>query len=72
MARIRFVPARNARSASGLFSMMRNLGGAVGIAVPQTLLTKREPSHYLDPTKENDHETANEFLSGRPRTLSRH
>ena len=35
----------NAGSASGLFNMMRNLGGAVGIALLQTLLTKREQYH---------------------------
>jgi hypothetical protein len=29
------------------FNMMRNLGGAVGIAVLQTLLTKRERSAFL-------------------------
>src|SRR4029450_7630450 len=35
----------NAGSAAGLFNMMRNLGGAVGIALLQTLLTKREQYH---------------------------
>jgi len=35
----------NAGSASGLFNMMRNLGGAVGIAMLQTFLTKREQYH---------------------------
>ncbi|KJC58229.1 DSBA oxidoreductase [Bradyrhizobium sp. LTSPM299] len=39
------VEAENAGSASGLFNMMRNLGGAVGIAVLQTVLTKREQYH---------------------------
>jgi len=34
-----------AGSASALFNMMRNLGGAVGIAVLQTFLTKREQFH---------------------------
>ncbi|MBB6187509.1 MDR family MFS transporter [Rhodanobacter sp. MP7CTX1] len=34
-----------APSASALFNMMRNLGGAVGIAVLQTFLTKREQFH---------------------------
>ncbi|UGX95035.1 multidrug efflux MFS transporter [Bradyrhizobium barranii subsp. barranii] len=39
------IEADNAGSASGLFNMMRNLGGAVGIALLQTLLTKREQYH---------------------------
>jgi MFS transporter, DHA2 family, multidrug resistance protein len=39
------IEPENAGSASGLFNMMRNLGGAVGIAVLQTLLTKREQYH---------------------------
>jgi DHA2 family multidrug resistance protein len=39
------IEAENAGSASGLFNMMRNLGGAIGVAVLQTLLTKREQYH---------------------------
>ena len=35
----------NAGSASALFNMMRNLGGSIGIAMLQTLLTKREQFH---------------------------
>ncbi len=35
----------NAGSASALFNMMRNLGGAIGIAMLQTFLTKREQYH---------------------------
>jgi MFS transporter, DHA2 family, multidrug resistance protein len=35
----------NAGSASSLFNMMRNLGGAIGIAVLQTFVTKREQFH---------------------------
>ncbi len=34
-----------AGSASGLFNMMRNLGGSVGIAALDTLLTRREQFH---------------------------
>jgi DHA2 family multidrug resistance protein len=37
--------AENAGSASALFNMMRNLGGAIGIAALQTFLTKREQYH---------------------------
>jgi DHA2 family multidrug resistance protein len=39
------VEPENAGSASALFNMMRNLGGAIGIAALQTLLTKREQYH---------------------------
>jgi DHA2 family multidrug resistance protein len=39
------IEPENAGSASGLFNMLRNLGGAVGIALLQTLLTKREQYH---------------------------
>jgi len=39
------IEADNAGSASALFNMMRNLGGAIGIAGLQTLLTKREQYH---------------------------
>jgi MFS transporter, DHA2 family, multidrug resistance protein len=33
------------KNASGLFNLMRNLGGAVGLAVINTLLNKREDLH---------------------------
>src|SRR5262249_40070615 len=39
------IEKENAGSASALFNMMRNLGGAVGIALLQTFLTKREHFH---------------------------
>src|SRR6202012_5812405 len=39
------IEAENAGSASALFNMLRNLGGAVGIAALQTVLTKREQYH---------------------------
>jgi len=39
------IEPENAGSASALFNMMRNLGGAIGIAVLQTFLTKREQFH---------------------------
>ncbi|APO56567.1 multidrug efflux MFS transporter [Bradyrhizobium diazoefficiens] len=39
------IEPENAGSASGLFNMMRNLGGAIGIALLQTVLTKREQYH---------------------------
>jgi DHA2 family multidrug resistance protein len=39
------IEKENAGSASALFNMTRNLGGAVGIALLQTFLTKREQYH---------------------------
>jgi len=39
------IEKENAGSASALFNMMRNLGGAIGIASLQTFLTKREQFH---------------------------
>lgn len=39
------IEPENAGSASALFNMMRQLGGAIGIAGLQTLLTKREQYH---------------------------
>jgi MFS transporter, DHA2 family, multidrug resistance protein len=39
------IEAENAGSASGLFNMMRNLGGAVGIAMLETFVSKREQYH---------------------------
>ena len=39
------IESDNAGSASALFNMTRNFGGAIGIAALQTLLTKREQYH---------------------------
>jgi DHA2 family multidrug resistance protein len=39
------LPPAQAGSASGLFNMMRNLGGSIGIAAIATLLTRREQFH---------------------------
>ncbi|MFT7724205.1 MAG: MDR family MFS transporter [Roseateles sp.] len=39
------IPPRLLPSASGMFNMMRNLGGSVGIALLATLLTNREHLH---------------------------
>ena len=34
------------RGASGLFNLTRNLGGAVGLAAINTILTQRQEEHY--------------------------
>jgi DHA2 family multidrug resistance protein len=39
------IEAENTGSASALLNVMRNLGGAIGIALLQTFLTKREQFH---------------------------
>jgi MFS transporter, DHA2 family, multidrug resistance protein len=39
------IEPQQAGSASGLFNMMRNLGGSIGIAILSTLLTRREQFH---------------------------
>ena len=35
-------------NASGLFNLMRNVGGSIGISVAQTLLTRRAAAHQND------------------------
>ncbi|CAB3767177.1 DHA2 family efflux MFS transporter permease subunit [Paraburkholderia humisilvae] len=40
------LPPSRLRSASGLFNLMRNLGGAIGIAVVSTMLNDRLNFHY--------------------------
>jgi DHA2 family multidrug resistance protein len=39
------LPAANIPNASGLFNLMRNLGGAIGIAVVDTVILTRGPEH---------------------------
>lgn len=41
------IERQHAPSAAALFNMLRNLGGAIGIAVLQTFLTKREQFHSV-------------------------
>ena len=40
------LPPEKMKGASGLYNLMRNLGGAVGLAVINTLLTDRRTLHY--------------------------
>ena len=42
------LPPERLKYASGLFNMMRNLGGAVGIAVCGAIINDRTNSHFLD------------------------
>ncbi len=39
------IEREHSRSAAAMFNMIRNLGGAIGIALLQTVLTKREQFH---------------------------
>ena len=40
------LPPERVKNASGLFNLMRNLGGAVGLAVINTLLDERRDFHF--------------------------
>src|SRR5207302_10260574 len=42
------LPPERLKYASGLFNMMRNLGGAVGIALCSAILNDRTNLHFLD------------------------
>jgi len=42
------LPSQRLKSASGLFNMMRNLGGAVGIALCGTILNDQTNAHFVD------------------------
>ncbi|HEX2148384.1 MAG TPA: DHA2 family efflux MFS transporter permease subunit, partial [Pseudorhizobium sp.] len=41
------LPPARIRNASGLFNLTRNLGGAVGLAIINTLLTQRSDEHHV-------------------------
>jgi len=41
------LPPARIRNASGLFNLTRNLGGAVGLAIINTVLTTRQDVHYM-------------------------
>ena len=67
------IEAEHAGSASSLFNMMRNLGGAIGIATLQTVITKREQFHsnvlssavslFDEATRTRIEQLANRFLT---------
>jgi DHA2 family multidrug resistance protein len=40
------LPVEEVKNASGLYNLMRNLGGALGLAVSNTLLTYYDKTHY--------------------------
>jgi DHA2 family multidrug resistance protein len=47
MATLHSIPEDQVRMASGLFSLHRNLAGAVGVALTATLMVSREDVHTL-------------------------
>jgi DHA2 family multidrug resistance protein len=60
------IESENAGSASALFNMMRNLGGSIGIALLQTLLTRREQFHsaIINPSVSLLNEATRQRLAG--------
>jgi MFS transporter, DHA2 family, multidrug resistance protein len=40
------LPAEEVKNASGLYNLMRNLGGAIGLAVANTLIVQWQKKHY--------------------------
>jgi DHA2 family multidrug resistance protein len=67
------IAPKDAANASGLYNMLRNLGGAVGTAVLETIITKREQFHsnivgqsvtvYRDEVRQRISEMTGYFLS---------
>ncbi|MBX4335170.1 DHA2 family efflux MFS transporter permease subunit [Bartonella raoultii] len=59
------LPPERMQNASGLFNLTRNLGGAVGLAIISTLITKRTNLHYerIAETIQQGNNQATEMLS---------
>ncbi|GAA5100979.1 DHA2 family efflux MFS transporter permease subunit [Bartonella acomydis] len=59
------LPPERMQNASGLFNLTRNLGGAVGLAIISTILTKRTDLHYtrIAETLHHGNRQAMEMLS---------
>jgi MFS transporter, DHA2 family, multidrug resistance protein len=67
------IAQKDAANASGLYNMLRNLGGAIGTAVLETIITKREQFHsnilgqsvtlYRGEARERINELAGYFMS---------
>lgn len=65
------LPPDEIKNASGLYNLMRNLGGAIGLAVANTLLVYLSKAHYAG-LRENITETnyqAQNFLEGLAETM---
>jgi MFS transporter, DHA2 family, multidrug resistance protein len=69
----RDIAPKDAANASGLFNMLRNLGGAIGTASLETIITKREQFHsnivgqsvtlYRDEVRQRVSEMTSYFMS---------
>lgn len=60
------LPPAQLKNASGLFNLMRNLGGAIGLAVINTMLMRRSDLHYaqLSEHLNKGNRAAEEMLAG--------
>src|SRR5262249_20643722 len=77
------IAPKDAGNASGISNMLRNLGGAIGTASLQTIITKREQYHsniigqavteFSDATRQRLNELTNYFLSqGADKAFAQH
>ena len=77
------IAPQDAANASGLFNMLRNLGGAIGTASLQTIITKREQFHsnvigqsvtiYREEVRQRIDQMTNYFVShGADRPFAQH
>ncbi|HSU19138.1 MAG TPA: DHA2 family efflux MFS transporter permease subunit [Acidobacteriaceae bacterium] len=57
-------------NASGLFNLMRNVGGSIGISIATTLLTRRAATHQTEILNSSKLNVLNESLQGIGHTLS--
>lgn len=65
-----FVAPENTGSATGLFNLMRNIGGSVGIAAAETILAKRAQFHQAR-LVENISQTSQSFLDWQQSTIAK-
>jgi DHA2 family multidrug resistance protein len=65
------LPMEEVKNASGLYNLMRNLGGAIGLAVANTLIQHLSKAHYaiLRESVTATNIPAQEFLSGLGQTM---
>ncbi len=66
------LPAEDVKNASGLYNLMRNLGGAIGLAISNTLMIQLNKEHYavLRESVTPDSPQAQALLAGLQETLA--